>query len=69
MEKTSLTDFVGTASGNEQSGGDDASGEAVQPPRPTSVWATGGGCDRCGEPVDRRWPAGDALVCVNCVDW
>jgi hypothetical protein len=37
---------------------------------PTATWTTdAAACDRCGEPVSRRWFDEDALVCADCKEW
>lgn len=43
---------------------------AVTPAVPTATWTTDGtACDRCGEPVARRWFDDDAFVCADCKEW
>lgn len=51
------------------------SGTAV-PAEITYDWSPdGAACDACGEPVERRWRAGEgaddpaAMVCGDCKDW
>jgi len=42
----------------------------VTPAVPTAAWtAEAAACDRCGEPVARRWFDDDALVCADCKEW
>jgi hypothetical protein len=49
-------------------GGVDAA--AVEPATPTYRWDRDGiACERCGEPVRRRWADGDAFVCGDCKEW
>ena len=43
---------------------------AVDPAVATSTWhADGAACDRCGEPVERRWRDEDEFVCADCASW
>ncbi|RLM72334.1 hypothetical protein [Halorubrum sp. Atlit-26R] len=43
---------------------------AVDPAAATSTWhADGAACDRCGEPVERRWRDEDDFVCADCASW
>jgi len=60
-------------------GGVDTDGEATtdateavdaDPATPTATWTTdGAACDRCDEPVARRWLDDGALVCAACKEW
>ncbi|MFO8116130.1 MAG: hypothetical protein R6U01_12390 [Halorubrum sp.] len=59
-------------------GAGDVAGEATvddgpddaDPAVPTATWTTDGvPCDRCGEPVARRWLDDGDLVCGACKEW
>ncbi len=76
MERTALTDFLEDADPPADATETDTGGQApgplgdADPPDVSSVWsAKRRECARCREAVHRRWPDGDALVCIDCVDW
>ena len=81
-EDQSLDEFAGAADADRDDGHGDRSdadtapesGEQsetdAEPVTATATWtADGADCDRCGEPISRRWRDGDALVCADCKDW
>ncbi|WP_096394550.1 hypothetical protein [Halorubrum trapanicum] len=67
-EDRSLDEFAPV---DENADSDDAADPAaVDPAVATSTWhADGAACDRCGEPVERRWRDEGDFVCADCASW
>lgn len=66
---------AGPGAGTESAALDAINGTA-DPAEITYDWSPeGAACDACGEPVERRWRAGEgaddpaAMVCGDCKDW